>query len=147
MLAQNEDQSSALQTTQAINNKVFESTLEALRVIGVTEFTISTAVIDSNVAVGDSIDLADDRLIAIIIPSTWTTANLTFLASLGNGVWYNIYTYDGTELTYTAAASRWLIVKPIDFAGIRYLKIRSGTSGTPVLQADDRDVSLVKRGY
>ena len=145
--AQNNDEPTSLLSSQRIDNRSFENALEAIRVNSSIEFTTTTVDIDSNVAVGDSINLADDRLIAIIMPSAWTTAALTFQASLGNGVWYNVYKEEGTELSYAAATSRWIIVKPTDFAGMKYLKIRSGTSGTPVSQADDRSIGIVKRGY
>lgn len=114
---------------------------------------VSVAV-DSNTAISDSVDLGgiafdvNQKLIGIIIPSVWTTANLTFQSyNSASQAWVNLYQYDGTELNYTAGTSYWIIAKPTDFAGIRYLKIRSGTAATPVAQADDRVLILVIREY
>lgn len=92
------------------------------------------------------IDLGDRyRLARIVIPASWTAANLTFqTAPASGGTFSDLYDAFGNEYTITAAASRAIIVPFIDFFGIRFLKIRSGTAGTPVSQAADRTLTIIK---
>jgi hypothetical protein len=52
--------------------------------------------------------------------------------------------YDSaTERSVTAAASRYLAFNIADWVSVRFLKIRSGTAGTPVNQAAARTLTLV----
>lgn len=146
--AQNTDKSSDLMTSQKIDNAIFEKKIEAIRTTFVNQVEFITATINNGTALSDSINLGDSRLIAIIMPNAWTTANLTFQAySANTTTLVNCYLSDGTELSCNAAASRWIIVKQTDFAGIQKFKIRSGTSTTPVNQEATRSLILVIRRY
>lgn len=84
-----------------------------------------------------------NTLFGIEMPGVWTTANITFQASADGVEYQNVYDQYGTELVITAAAARFILVSPSTFAGMRYLKVRSGTTGTPVSQAAERVVKLV----
>ena len=76
------------------------------------------------------------------MPAAWTAASLTYQAS-ADGVTYDDM-YDGaTERSLTVAASRYMMQNIGDWVGIRYLKIRSGTSGSPVNQGGARVITLV----
>ncbi len=89
-----------------------------------------------------AIDLGGQRLAAIQTPAAWTAANFTFQVGVGDGadsaVYANMFDSGGNEYTVTAAASETIMLPYADFIGIRYIKIRSGTNGTPVNQAADR---------
>jgi hypothetical protein len=83
------------------------------------------------------------------MPAAWTAAGLTFQASLDGINYFNVFD-DGTtagtfvETTWTAAASQYQIVAaPAKWVGVRWLKIRSGTSGVPVNQAAERTLTIV----
>lgn len=93
-----------------------------------------------------AIDLGDRGLCAIIMPTSWDAANLTFQASSDiAGTYQNVYDSTGTELSVTAAAARHIVLTPASFAGMRFIKVRSGTSGTPVTQTAARTlVPLVR---
>jgi hypothetical protein len=69
---------------------------------------------------------------------------MTFQVSPDNSNWYNLYDKVG-EVSYPAAASEYLALDPTQFAGVRYLKLRSGTAGTPVNQGAERSLSVVLR--
>ena len=86
-----------------------------------------------------------ESLVGIVMPGTWTAANLTFQASNDNSTFTDLYNAAGTEVTVTAAASRWIAIDPADFAGVAYLKVRSGTSGSAVNQGANRTIGLVLR--
>lgn len=125
------------------------SVLILLTAISFGQTDNTTLNLSSGQSLSDSLRFAGGHLpIAILMPSGWDAANLTFQGWDPNAkAWKNIYTNDGTELTYTAAASRWIILKPIDFAGVQVLKIRSGTSGTPVTQTSTRQFTVLYRKY
>lgn len=89
--------------------------------------------------------LNNQRLVAIIMPAAWTAAGLTFQASDDGTNWFNLHDGAGTEVSLTVAASRYVRLAPLDWSRIRYLKVRSGTSGAPVNQGADRIVTLLTR--
>jgi len=108
-----------------------------------------TTTITNGTSLSPAIDLADYgyRPIAIVMPAAWTAANLTFQGSHDGSTFNNLYTSAGVEYLVTAAASQYIILNPADFLGVQVLKIRSGTSGTPVNQGADRTLSLVIKPY
>lgn len=87
-------------------------------------------------------------LCGIIVPSTWTTAVLSFAASADNSTFYPVYNASGAEVvtgSITGGTAVWVALDPSDFAGIPYLKVRSGTSGTAVNQSGGDTLTLVYR--
>lgn len=105
------------------------------------------AVVDAAIASGASlsgvIDLGAGRLARIVLPSALTGTQLTFQTSYDGTNFANLYDETGTEVTYTVAASREVRVPLTDWLGIRWLKIRAGTSGSPSAQGADRALKLV----
>lgn len=101
------------------------------------------AVIAASASITDAIDLKTNRLACIQMPSSWTAANLTFQVSSDGETYADLYDAFGSEYTVTADASQALLVDVKDFFGFRFLKIRSGTSGTPVNQAAGRELKLI----
>ena len=53
-----------------------------------------------------------------------------------------MYDADGTELTVTVAASRHVALAPDGLRSARWLKLRSGTAGSPVNQGADRVIGV-----
>lgn len=101
-----------------------------------------TCTIESGASLSGAVDLGGRKLVAIDMPASWTAASLTFQASVDNSTWDDLY--DGaTERALTVAASRYMHQNIADWVGVRYLKIRSGTAGTPVNQGGDRVITLV----
>ena len=68
---------------------------------------------------------------------------LTFQTSEDDATYRDLYDDAGNEYTVTAAASRAIVVNPVDFYSCKFVKVRSGTSGTPVNQGASRE--LVER--
>lgn len=100
------------------------------------------ASLSAEVALGDFVP------IGIIMPAAWTAAGLTFQVS-GDGAvtWNGLYDSAGNETTFTVAASRYIPLDPNVWIGINDIKIRSGTSGSPVNQGADRILTVVSRVY
>ena len=85
-----------------------------------------------------AIDLGGNRIFAIQIPSSWTAADITFDGSASGATYAPVYYGDDSELVIQAAASRYVVLTAAQAAallGLRYLKVRSGTNGSPVQQA------------
>lgn len=106
---------------------------------------IVTATIANGASLSDALDLGNARLYSIQMPAAWTAAALTFQASAEGVTYADVHDTNGTELSYTVAASRFVRLTPDPWFGTRFLKIRSGTSGTPVNQGGARIITLVLR--
>ena len=102
-----------------------------------------TATIAESASLSDAIQVDGSTVVGIVLPATWTTANLTFQASADDSTYNNVYDELGTEKTVVAAASRYIPLNPADFLGANSIKVRSGTSGTAVNQAAARSVIVV----
>lgn len=104
-----------------------------------------TFTIANGASLSSAVMIDEAMLVGIIMPGTWTAANLTLQAAGENdeSTFNNVYDKDGTEVTITAAASRYITLEPAKFAGIKQLKIRSGTSGSAVNQGGARSIVAV----
>jgi hypothetical protein len=113
---------------------------------------VKKVTIANGASLSDAVDMSGLQLVAIQMPSGWTTANLTFQAGVivsqdgKNTITYgNVLDDGGTEVVVTAAANSFITIRPTVAAalrGIKSLKVRSGTSGTPVSQAAARIITL-----
>jgi len=101
-----------------------------------------TVTIALNTALSPALDLEEARAAVLMMPAAWTPAVITFQVGDDAGNWTDYYNADGTEYSLTVAASRAIRLPIADFLGIRRLKVRSGTSGTPVNQAAARDIKF-----
>ena len=104
-----------------------------------------TVVIESGESLSGAFDVRQYSQMGIIMPAARTAANLTFQASDESGGTYcDVYTDAGDEVSVTAAASRAISIdlNSSALASYQYLKIRSGTTGTPVAQGADRTLKI-----
>ena len=105
-----------------------------------------SATIAAGTSLSAAVNLGGLRLFGLSMPSAWTTAAITFQSSYDNGVtWQNMYDASGNEVMITAAASRNIALDPVLFSAIPMIKVRSGTAGSAVNQAQDSVVTLVLR--
>lgn len=148
ILAQNADKASRMFKEQEMMYESFESTNDAFRNALVPVYSTTSVRIDSAGTVSDSIDLKDSRVIGFVPDTAWTTANITFKTwNPVTSEWVNVCS-DTAEISYEFTDSTFTIAKQTDFAGIRYLKVRSGTSGTPVVQKySHKHVGIITRRY
>jgi hypothetical protein len=103
-----------------------------------------TVTIANGAALSNAIDLGDGELYAIFMPAGWTAAAVTFAAATSLAGTYNLVeNAAGTELSLaTPGASDVITLDPEAFRGLRFIKIRSGTAGTPVNQGAERVITL-----
>lgn len=107
---------------------------------------LTTATIANAASLSGSVDLNGRQLVGIMLPAAWTAANLTLQASMDGSTFFNVYAIGGSEYTATVtAASTFIIIPPNDLLGVRYIKLRSGTSGSPVTQGASRTITLATR--
>lgn len=104
-----------------------------------------TATIPNGGSLSGAIDLGGTALVGIQMPSGWDAAALTFQASADGITFAELYDAAGNVRSLTTAASHSLYLVPSEWLGIRYLKVRSGTSGSPVNQTADRALTLISR--
>ena len=104
-----------------------------------------TATISSGQSLSASIDLKDQPIVAIQMPASWTAANLTFQGSNDGTTFVDVFNSYGDEFGVTASANRYIVLSPFEFQWARYIKIRSGTTGTPVNQGADRTLVIITR--
>lgn len=101
--------------------------------------------ISQSQVLSDAVDISGASLVGVKTPATWTTANLTLQASTDNTSFLDMYDGDGNEVTVTAGADRYINLNPADFASLRFIKLRSGTSGSTVSQTGNRTLTLICR--
>lgn len=104
-----------------------------------------SAIIANGESLSGVVDIAGTTLIAIQMPSAWTSANLTFQGSADGSVYADVYNDAGDEYNIPVAASRFVMLDQVEnrFRGMRYFKVRSGTTGTPVNQGSARTITLI----
>lgn len=109
-----------------------------------TTINYETVTIASGASLSGALNIASRNFFGIIMPSSWTSASLTFQGSFDGTTYYNLYDEGGNEVTFTVAASRYVIIStPAKFLGLKKLKIRSGTSGSAVNQGGDRTIGVI----
>jgi hypothetical protein len=108
--------------------------------------TSVVATIATGAALSDTIFTGGLPICAIYMPAGWDAADLTFQASCDVAANAgNVYDKDGLELNFKVAAGNFITFDPSYFAGVRYIKARSGTSITPVNQTATRSIVLAIR--
>lgn len=107
----------------------------------------TTVTIANGQSLSSAISLGGAMVAGIMMPADWDAADITFQASHDGLTYHDVYLDDDSELVVQAAADRFVLFSNISqFLGFglgTYLKIRSGTSGTPVAQSAARDLKLI----
>lgn len=108
----------------------------------------STATIANAASVSGSIDLTSTALLGFIAPAAWTTAALNLEVSMDNTNWATVI-YDsgnspvGSWSAVVAGAA--YAVDTVSMLPFRYVRLRSGTSASPVTQGAQRDFTVITR--
>jgi hypothetical protein len=92
-----------------------------------------------------------NRIVRINMPPEWDGAVLTFMLSPDGGVFHDLFhvtipgdAFHTYEVIVTPPHAGSVIVMPLDFGNdVAWVKVRSGTSGVPVVQSADRSFSFV----
>lgn len=102
----------------------------------------SAVTILSGASLSDALHLQGRTLVGIDMPASWTAASLSLAVSNDGSTYLTLYDAFG-EVTFAAAASTHVGIDFSNKIGFNYLKVRSGSSGSPVNQAADRTIYVV----
>ncbi len=101
------------------------------------KFTIA-----ADASLSAAVPIGGDLPVNIQMPTGWDAANLTFQSSQDGVTFQDLYDSNGIEVAVQADASRNIQLNPADFAGLYWLKIRSGTAAAAVDQTAERTLYL-----
>ncbi len=105
-----------------------------------------TATIANGAALSGTVDSGGMRLVGILTPAAVTGTQLTLQASPDRGsTFFDVYDAAGNEYVITVGTSRFIPLDPAATAGMRYLRLRSGTTTSPVNQAQSTTLTLFFR--
>ncbi len=105
-----------------------------------------TATIANGASLSNEIDFGGSSMQMMLMPTAWTVAVITFqVAEATGGTLRNAYDEFGNEVSVTIAASRAVPV-PLELAGVRFVKIRSGTGGSAVNQGAECIITVILKG-
>ena len=97
--------------------------------------TLSIRMADNGTVAAPAIEMPERQYLAgIVIPAGWVAADLTFQGSADGTDFYDVYDEFDAEVVVQAAASRYIILDPAKFMNFGWIKVRSGTTATPVTQ-------------
>lgn len=99
-----------------------------------------TVTIASSGTVSNAIDLGEGVLVGIQMPAAFTGIALTFQASDSLAGTYNAVTSISAAYSVTVAAAKYVSISPNDLAGVRFIKVVSGSA-----EGADRDIILMVR--
>jgi hypothetical protein len=113
-----------------------------------SSFKVTTDVtIPISTSTSSSVDLGDTVLVGVITPAAWTAAAITFEASIDGTNWRPMRSSSAEVSIVTGQIStteaRYIALDPNIFRGVRFVRLRSGVSGTFVNQAAARTLTLV----
>ena len=94
-------------------------------------------------AVSSSVDLTSKAMVTLMVPATWTPANISFLASYDDVNFYDLFDPAGVEVLKPVGPGRAVIIDPEMTQAALYVKIRSGPRAGPVIQQSDCVLNLV----
>lgn len=105
--------------------------------------TATVTIPSSSLHVSDAADIHNSRVKAIVTPSAWSSAVITFQGSFDGTTYYDIYTDTGTQVGVTALSTSlaYALTPTIrdQLASFNYVKLRSGVSSS----GDDQSAARV----
>lgn len=105
--------------------------------------TTNEVTIANNASLSGATYIGYGRLVGIIIGSDWDAADITLQGSIDGTNFTNLYEPSSdTEYTIQAGASRFIAL-PVPIQSVPWVKLRSGTSGSPVNQSPATTLTLV----
>lgn len=88
-----------------------------------------TAAIPNGDTVSGAVDLGGMTLVGLLMPASFTGTAVTFQAAeAAAGTYRTVTDGAGSDYSVTVAASKFVPVDPVKMAGVRFLKIVSGSS-------------------
>lgn len=118
----------------------------ALRELVEVNYADLSTIIADGAFLSSPVTLNRRPILSVLVPSGWDDADMTFQVSMDGLTYYELIDEDGSAVFLDVVASRMVRLTNLDqWAGYKYMKIRSGTSGTPVNQSGAVTIYLTVR--
>ena len=88
---------------------------------------IHTTIIAAGQTESEVLDLDNQRLLAVRVPTGWTAATISFKGTIEGGELYPLY-IDNTEISITVAPDRYVLVDPAHFFGFEQIILVSSVA-------------------
>ena len=108
-------------------------------------YPTKVATIDAAQSLSDGIELGSAVLMGVIMPEAWDTAHLSFQASNDGTNYFDLYDVYGDEVLVEVPDADYFITgfDPAITRSVNSIKVRSGTTGTPVAQTLESLITLI----
>lgn len=107
-------------------------------------FIAVKAKIPNGQALSDVLD-ASAHLLSAVAVDGWTAAVMTFSVSTDGVTFRDLYDDQGIEVSIPVSSNKQFYLDPSYFAGVGFVRFRSGTSAAPVNQGAERTVHAIYR--
>jgi len=102
--------------------------------------------IEAGASFSSPVNLGGLRFLGVFMPTDWTSAELSFQTSPDGTHWYNVFDQNGNEVLFSVGAGLYAAVTAATvFAPMQFLRIKSGSSAVPIVQAAARTLNLMLR--
>jgi hypothetical protein len=101
-----------------------------------------SVVIANGASLSGAAEIGAGTLVGIQLP-TITSASLSFQGSADGVTYVEVLDAASAAVAVAASTGARYIQAPADLHGVPYLKVRSGTSGSPVTQGAARTITLI----
>lgn len=110
------------------------------------EYGSLLATIAAGASLSDVITLSKANVIAIQVPAGWTSASMTFSVSADGITYSDLFDQAGNEYILPVVAGKYFGGLDVLIMGsFNYMRIRSGTSASPVNQTSGAVLNCVLR--
>jgi hypothetical protein len=103
---------------------------------------INGPIIQAGESLSDPVDLTGGTLLRITMPKEWTDAEITFQISTDGDAYNDLHGYDGGEVSLPVVVGAAVLLPPDLMRGIGWIRFRSGSSGDPTPQPEQRNFAL-----
>jgi hypothetical protein len=105
---------------------------------------VNGPVIEAGESLSDGVDCTGGNIVRITMPASWESGNLTFQISSDGEGYNDLFNYDGEEITMVVMPGAAIVIHGdlATNAALAYVKFRSGTRESPVVQEERREFSI-----
>lgn len=107
--------------------------------------TAHTVTIESGASLSDAANIGEETVVAVLMPSAWTAADISFEVSFDGTTYYDLQD-SSAEVSLSVDVDEAIAIDPTNTFAFPYVKVRSGTEASPVNQGADREVILLSKG-
>jgi len=99
-------------------------------------------IIQAGESLSDPLDCSAGEIVRITMPGAWDGAALTFQASTDGILFNDLYFPNGEEVAMQVRPGAGVLLNAMSVLAVEFLKVRSGTSKSPVPQSMLREFAV-----